>query len=245
MYTAESFLAKLKPYVIADMQSSGILASLTAAQAFIESNKGNSGLTTGCNNLFGIKGKYNGQSGTYWTTEYYNGIKTRVQAAFRKYPSWAESIADHSAMFNRMDRYKNLRGCKDYHLACQYVKADGYATSPTYTATLIKTIETYRLYEWDSLVPQTDFKYVVGKTYTLHGNMHVRKTAGGEILPYSALTINAKLHAKRQSDGTAVLKSGTKVTCDAVQTNKTDNSIWIKIPSGWVCAVMNGTTYIS
>ena len=93
--------------------------------------------------------------------------------------------------------------------------------------------------------PHTDIKYIVGKTYTLHGNMHVRKTAGGEILPYSALTINAKLHAKRQSDGTAVLKSGTKVTCESVQTNIADNSIWIKIPSGWVCAVMNGTTYIS
>lgn len=148
-YTITSFLDKLKPYVLKDMQSSGILASLTAAQAFIESNKGNSGLTTGCNNLFGIKGKYNGQSGRYWTTEYYSGVATRVQADFRKYPSWQESINDHSAMFNRMDRYKNLRNCQDYEEACVNVKKDGYATAPDYTRTLMNPIQKYQLWMWD------------------------------------------------------------------------------------------------
>lgn len=148
-YTAESFLAKIKPMVIKDMQDSGILASLTASQAFIESNKGNSGLTTKANNLFGIKGSYNGQSVSMQTTEYYNGQAVKVMADFRKYPSWQESINDHSGMFNRLKRYSNLRGLTDYKLACKYVKDDGYATSPTYTQTLISTIEKYKLYEWD------------------------------------------------------------------------------------------------
>lgn len=151
-YTDQEFLARIKPYVLADMKSSGILASLTAAQAFIESNKGNSGLTQKANNLFGIKGSYNGQSVTMLTTEYYNGVAQKVNAAFRKYPSWVESIADHSAMFNRMNRYANLRGEKDYKKACTNVKNDGYATSPTYTQTLISCIEKYKLYEWDKEV---------------------------------------------------------------------------------------------
>lgn len=155
-YTDKTFLAKIKPYVIKDMQTSGILASLTAAQAFIESNKGNSGLTTKANNLFGIKGAYQEQSVKMLTTEYYNGIKQRVYADFRKYPSWLESIADHSSMFNRMSRYANLRGLTDYKLACKYVKDDGYATSPTYTQTLINTIEKYRLYEWDNEAMNTN-----------------------------------------------------------------------------------------
>lgn len=148
-YTAEQFLAKIKPMVIDDMHKSGILASLTAAQAFIESNKGNSGLTQKANNLFGIKGTYNGQSVKMQTTEYYHGQPVKVMADFRKYPSWQASISDHSAMFNRMKRYENLRGLKDYKLACKYVKDDGYATSPTYTQTLLNTIEKYKLYEWD------------------------------------------------------------------------------------------------
>ena len=148
-YTDKSFLATLKPYAMDDMAQTTILASLTAAQGFIESGKGNSGLTVKCNNLFGIKGKYNGQGELFWTTEYYNGIKTRVQAYFRKYPSWAESVADHSSLFNRLARYKNLRGETDYIKACNNVKADGYATSPTYATTLIETINKYKLYEWD------------------------------------------------------------------------------------------------
>ena len=151
-YTAESFLNKIHDDVIADMRHNSILASLTAAQALIESNKGNSGLTQKCNNLFGIKGEYKGQYGIFWTTEYYNGVATKVQAKFRKYPTWFNSIEDHSRLFTSSKRYKNLVGCKDYALACKYVKDDGYATSPTYTNTLINTINKYKLYEWDSEV---------------------------------------------------------------------------------------------
>ena len=155
-YSAEEFLAKIKPMVIEDMKKSGILASLTASQAFIESRKGNSGLTVRANNLFGIKGAYNGQSVTMPTTEYYNGVKVTVNAAFRAYPSWADSIADHSAMFNRMKRYANLRGVTDYMVACKNVEKDGYATAedpvthkPNYANTLIKTIQNHHLYNWD------------------------------------------------------------------------------------------------
>ncbi len=152
-YTAQAFFEKLKPFVLADMKASGILASLTAAQAFIESGSGNSGLAKEPNNnLFGIKGAYCGESVKMWTTEYYNGVPQRVLAAFRKYPSWRESIADHSDLFNRLKRYENLRGLRDYKLACKYVKEDGYATSPSYTTTLLNTINKYKLYLWDAEV---------------------------------------------------------------------------------------------
>ena len=151
-YTADTFFQRIKPYVIADMEKTGILASLTAAQAFIESNKGNSGLTQKANNLFGIKGTYAGQYVEMQTTEYYNGVAVKVMAKFRKYPSWAESISDHSDLFNRMKRYENLRGCKDYVQACKNVQKDGYATSPTYASTLINTINKYALFTWDQEV---------------------------------------------------------------------------------------------
>lgn len=151
-YTAESFLAKFKPYVLNDMRETKILASLTAAQGFIESSKGNSVLTKKANNLFGIKGFYNGQSVLMWTTEYYNSVAKRVLADFRKYPSWQESVNDHSGLFNRLERYKNLRGEVDYVKACNNAQKDGYATSPTYSTTLLNTINKYNLYEWDSEV---------------------------------------------------------------------------------------------
>lgn len=155
-YTTESFFAKIKSMVIKDMQTTGILASLTAAQALIESNKGNSGLAVQGNNLFGMKGEYNGQSVTMPTKEYdaKRGWYT-INAKFRKYPSWQESISDHSGLFNRSSRYSNLRGQTDYKIACQRVQEDGYATSPSYAKTLINTIEKYRLYEWDKIAVES------------------------------------------------------------------------------------------
>ena len=149
MYTAEIFLKLIHDDVVEDMRNTGILASLTAAQALIESNKGNSGLTQRANNLFGMKGEYKGLYVTMPTKEWDGTQYITINAKFRKYPSWKESIADHSGLFLRADRYANLRGCTDYKKACQYVREDGYATSPTYTTTLINTIESYRLYEWD------------------------------------------------------------------------------------------------
>ena len=147
-YTNDTFFHFLKVFVQEDMAKTGILASMTGAQAYIESNKGNSGLTQKANNLFGIKGFYNGQSVRMRTTEYYNGVAVKVYADFRKYPSWAESIADHSDLFNRLARYKNLRGETDYVKACNNVQKDGYATAPTYSTTLLNCINKYKLYEW-------------------------------------------------------------------------------------------------
>lgn len=108
MYTDKEFLAKIKPYVIADRNMNKICASLTAAQAFIESNKGNSGLAKH-NNLFGMKGSYNGQYVQMYTKEYQFGHYVTVLAKFKKYPSWKDSIEDHSSLFNVHYRYKNLR----------------------------------------------------------------------------------------------------------------------------------------
>lgn len=177
-YSAEEFLTIIKPMVIKDMQKNKILASLTASQALIESNKGNSGLTQKANNLFGIKGDYNGQYVTMPTTEYYNGIKTTVNAKFRKYPSWQDSIDDHSGLFWRSSRYANLRGCTDYKQVCINVQRDGYATSPTYSQTLIKTVETYNLWTWD--------KEALGESYELP------KTGN----PYPEPTRAVKMHSK-------------------------------------------------
>lgn len=151
-YTAEGFLSIIKNDVIEDMKASRILASLTAAQALIESNKGNSGLTQKANNLFGIKANkaWKGEYVTMPTKEFVNGKYITVDAKFRKYSSWEASINDHSKFLTDNKRYSNLIGVRDYKLACKLIKDDGYATSPTYTKTLIDTIEKYKLYLWDT-----------------------------------------------------------------------------------------------
>ena len=149
-YTRAQFIEKIAPMAKKDMEQTGILASLTIAQACLESANGNSGLTIECNNLFGIKGEYHGASRIYRTAEY-NGDGTRyyIDAAFRKYPSWAESIADHSALFNRLSRYANLRGETDIKKACYNVRADGYATDPKYPDLLMSIVNTFNLTQYD------------------------------------------------------------------------------------------------
>lgn len=154
--TSQQFFERIRDDVILNMKESGILASLTAAQAYIESGAGSSGLTQKANNLFGMKGSYNGQSVYMNTKEYVNGKYITVKAQFRKYPDWAASIKDHSDLFLRLARYANLRGEKNYKKACVLVQQDGYATSPTYSQTLIKTIEQYDLFTWDDIVIDPD-----------------------------------------------------------------------------------------
>lgn len=202
-YSAEGFLATIRPWVIEDMKRTKILASLTASQALIESNKGNSGLTQKANNLFGMKGEYEGAFVLMNTTEFYNGIRTTVKAKFRKYPSWEDSINDHSGLFWRSVRYENLRGCTDYKLACKYVKEDGYATSPTYTQTLINTIETYRLYTWDQEVlgqPVEEVK--VGNPYPVP-TVNIKLNSRGNAVRWLQYALNSKGGYKLIVDGIA------------------------------------------
>lgn len=147
-----AFLEEIKAMVTADMQNTGILASLTAAQALLESRHGTSGLTKKANNLFGIKGSYNGMSVTMKTREVINGETIYVPAAFRAYNSWEESIANHSALFTNNSRYSNLVGETNYVTAATNVQKDGYATDPNYASSLISIIRAYGLDEWDQEV---------------------------------------------------------------------------------------------
>lgn len=145
-YSVEQFIAMTRDYIIFQYSVSRILPSLTMAQAIIESKYGNSAPG---NNLFGMKGSYNGEFQLLNTKEWNGKEYITVKAKFRKYPSWEHSISDHAWLFCRLSRYKNLIGCKDYKQACINVHADGYATSPTYANTLINTIEKYNLVELD------------------------------------------------------------------------------------------------
>lgn len=75
--------------------------------------------------------------------------------------------------------------------------------------------------------------YTVGKTYTTKvDKLNVRTGAGTNYAKknYASLTSDAKKHAY----STGQLKKGTSVTCKATKT--VSGSVWMKIPSGWVCA---------
>ena len=244
-FTAEHFLQIIKPSVIDDMKRTKILASLTAAQALIESNKGNSGLTQKANNLFGIKAdkRWTGPYVEMNTKENYNGQLVTVKAKFRSYNNWGESINDHSNFLLTNKRYSNLIGVIDYKLACILIKQDGYATSATYTSTLTNTIEKYNLQLWDfEALTNTPPNYILGQTYTLLSNMYIRKEPKGDYLHIGDITDNAKKNSFEDENG-VVLKKNTRVTVKSVEIK--DGATWLKIPSGWICGVgASGKVYV-
>ena len=151
------FLSAIKQGAM-DGAKEGILPSITAAQAILESGWGSSELAKAPNNnLFGIKDSedWHGEIVTVPTQEYLNSDYITVNAAFRKYASWNDSVVDHAKFFTstewRKDNYRKVVNETDYRIAAQELKNAGYATDPTYPGKLIRLIEAYKLYEWDAM----------------------------------------------------------------------------------------------
>jgi LysM repeat protein len=129
---------------IDQMRRYKIPASITMAQAILESGAGRSYLATKANNHFGIKVS-SGWNGGYVTRD-----DDRKNERFRKYKNVEDSYEDHSK-FLLKDRYKRLFDLDplDYKGWARGLKACGYATLPTYANRLIDIIETYELHELD------------------------------------------------------------------------------------------------
>ncbi|EEK10098.1 GBS Bsp-like repeat-containing protein [Streptococcus salivarius] len=156
------FLSAIKQGAM-DGAKEGVLPSITAAQAILESGWGSSELAKAPNNnLFGIKDSedWNGESVTVLTQEYVNGGYITVNAAFRKYASWNDSVVDHAKFFTstewRKNNYRKVVNETDYRVAAQELKNAGYATDPSYPGKLISLIEAYKLYEWDAVSNTTN-----------------------------------------------------------------------------------------
>uniref|UniRef100_UPI003FEE09D0 glucosaminidase domain-containing protein n=1 Tax=Eisenbergiella tayi TaxID=1432052 RepID=UPI003FEE09D0 len=149
-----NFIQTVGNMAMADMASSSILASLTTAQAILESNWGTSELAQNANAIFGIKadGRWSGRIYSKETKECYDGKNfSDIVAPFRAYGSWKESLVDHSAFLKSGSHYKAVVGEKDYFTACKAIKAAGYATDPEYAEKLIWIIEQYQLTQYDVL----------------------------------------------------------------------------------------------
>jgi flagellum-specific peptidoglycan hydrolase FlgJ len=145
-----SFIDTVASGAISTMHSRGILASLSIAQAALESGWG---FHAPGNNLFGIKANgFKGTTQVITTTEVIKGKKVIMKDKFRVYPSWAASIEDHAVFLVTNSRYKNLIGNRDYRIACQRLQADGYSTSPYYAQELIALIEKHGLTKYDKAV---------------------------------------------------------------------------------------------
>ena len=193
--STQSFLNSIHAGAINGWKKYGVLPSVSAAQAILESGWGQSLLATKGNNLFGIKGTYNGQSVTMPTQEYYNGQWVTVNAQFRKYPSWNESIEDHGNFLAVNSRYSNLLGKTNYKEVTSLLQQDGYATAPTYASSLNQLIEQSGLTSWDKEImddSRSSMDHLTANEQVLHTDgWHI--TSQSTNYPYSfIIVINQK-----------------------------------------------------
>lgn len=141
-----------------DMQTSHILASITTAQAILESAYGTSELAKKANALFGIKKNgWTGKTYTVKSKEEENGKLIWRTSVFRKYDSYADSITDHSLylMTRKADgknlTYKKVVGECNYKKATQALQNAGYSSYSNYANMLCNLIEKYKLTQYDVL----------------------------------------------------------------------------------------------
>ena len=134
----------------------GVPASVTIAQAILESGWGRSELATRANNFFGIKcaavaSPHQVGCVDKETWEHLNGNDVTVTASFRRYASMADSFLDHGLFLTSRPRYAAAFepgiGADEF---ARRIHAAGYATDPNYANKLISLMTQYQLRQYDT-----------------------------------------------------------------------------------------------
>lgn len=146
-----TFFGKLKAGAFYNWRTYRVLPSVCAAQAAIESGWGESTLTKNANNLFGMKGSYNGASVTMRTAEYTaSGSLYYINAAFRRYPNWNASIVDYANNLRKSGFYPASAFTTTSYQKQINLIGPVYATNHKYAQDVITMIRTYGLDKWDA-----------------------------------------------------------------------------------------------
>ncbi len=171
----QSYIDKYTPMAVEQMRKHHIPASITMAQALLESGAGRSYLAVNANNHFGIKVSYG------WNGGYVRRDDDRKNEKFRKYRSVEDSYEDHS-LFLKKDRYKSLFNldAMDYRAWARGLKACGYATLPTYADRLIGIIETY------------DLQYLDEDRYGKRRKGHKAEIVAAAVVKHDVVLVNGK-----------------------------------------------------
>jgi flagellum-specific peptidoglycan hydrolase FlgJ len=151
----EQFISSIAEAAVESADRTGVPASVTIAQAILESYWGSSRLAREANNYFGIKAQTRGGSaGSIWfdVWEVIGGRNIMQSQAFRAYNSIAESFVDHGLFFVENSRYSAAVAARDDpRRFAREINRAGYATDPTYASKLIGLMDRYDLYRYDDV----------------------------------------------------------------------------------------------
>ena len=139
--TPEEYIYRWRATAVDNMEVYGIPASITMAQAILESGFGNGYLARVANNHFCIKCKKS------WTGRTITHADDRPDDCFRVYDSVEDSFADHANFLCSGERYEFLFAydVTDYKSWAKGLKKAGYATAEDYAERLIGVVERYNL----------------------------------------------------------------------------------------------------
>lgn len=144
---AHPFISRLLRPAQAAAQQSGLHPHLILAQAALESGWGKREIPAAdgspSHNLFGIKatGGWRGKTTEITTTEYINGVKQKVKAAFRVYDSYEHALSDYAKLLTKNPRYRGVVQSDSAEQGAKALQAGGYATDPAYAKKLITIIQ--------------------------------------------------------------------------------------------------------
>ena len=148
--TPDEFVRFVAPMAQQSERETGVPASVTIAQAALETGWGKSTRQV-ANNLFGIKGRGNGGSVKLWTREYIRGRWVKVRANFAAYKTLGDSVAAHGRLISENRIYARAMAVKDQGPAAftKALQRCGYATDPKYASKLMSIINKRDLTQYD------------------------------------------------------------------------------------------------
>jgi hypothetical protein len=143
--TTIAYIAQYKAIAMKEMKRTGVPASITLAQAILESNSGESNLAKNHNNHFGIKCKSD------WTGAKAYQDDDAKQECFRAYDNAEVSFKDHSNFLKNRPNYVDLflLDPVDDTAWAYGLKKAGYATATDYPKKLLKIIDDYELAQYN------------------------------------------------------------------------------------------------
>jgi flagellum-specific peptidoglycan hydrolase FlgJ len=147
------FLKSVVPAAQAAQRKWSVPASVTIAQAILESGWGQSALARKAYNFFGIKAVAHATPDGYVefpTSEFVDGRRLSEMAHFARYTSPAEGFLSHAVLLATTMRYKPAMAVADApYKFCVQLQKCGYSTNPAYAEELWTLIERYDLTQFD------------------------------------------------------------------------------------------------
>ncbi len=236
----QAFIQQVGPMAQQVAGGNDLYASIMITQAILESGWGQSLLMRQANNMFGIKGSYNGQFVEMRTLEDDGtGNLYEIVARFRKYPTLKETFEDNAHVLRTTSFTSGVffyqgawrANTNSYRDAAQWLQGR-YATDTTYASKLINLIETYNLTQYDqggnngggsgsSNNPSNNQETTINQQFRTTAALNIRSDASTSANITGSLANNTTFQAVASKTGTSV----------------NGNTTWYRINGrGWVSA---------